>query len=117
MTNWIIPNWTIADKREFPLASFCARFRPSRYTDRRVNTGQERDRIVSSYARRLVLRELLSQHGPANQAHRTLATVQGNETHLREIEERIDALAAQLWGLTDKELTEIHRSLSELQTE
>ena len=42
------------------------------------------------------------------------ATAEGDKSHLAEIEERIDALAAELWGLTDAELAEIHKSLKEL---
>ncbi|RLF25042.1 MAG: SAM-dependent DNA methyltransferase [Thermoplasmata archaeon] len=42
------------------------------------------------------------------------ATAEGDKSHLAEIEERIDALAAELWDLTDAELAEIHKSLQEL---
>jgi len=81
-----------------------------------MSTGQECDRIVSAYGRRLesALRELLSQHDPAKRAHRTLATAQGDEARLRKIEERVDTLAGKLWGLTDKELAAIRRSLEKL---
>ncbi|MBC7099391.1 hypothetical protein H5T52_09785 [Candidatus Bipolaricaulota bacterium] len=43
------------------------------------------------------------------------AAAQGNEARLREIEEQIDTIAARLWGLADKELAEIHRSLAKLE--
>lgn len=38
----------------------------------------------------------------------------GDDDRVREIEAQIDALAAQLWGLTEEELREIQRSLAEL---
>ena len=49
------------------------------------------------------------------QAHR-LATKEGKEgqSELRKLEEEIDRLAAQIWGLTEEELLEVHRSLERL---
>jgi len=49
----------------------------------------------------------LSQH-----AHE--ATAAGDEARVKEIEEEIDQLAADLWGLTGKELKDIKRTLEEL---
>jgi len=66
----------------------------------------------------------IPKYDPADPVHRALAetskeahqaAAQGDEARLREIEERIDTLAARLWNLTDKELAEIHRSLAELE--
>jgi SAM-dependent methyltransferase len=42
------------------------------------------------------------------------ATAAGDTARVKEIEEQIDQLAAELWGLTDKELADIERSLEEL---
>ena len=42
------------------------------------------------------------------------AAAQGDEPRLREIGDKVDALAGELWGLTDKELAEIRKSLEEL---
>jgi len=42
--------------------------------------------------------------------------VHGNDVCLRWIERQIDTLTVQLWGLTDKELAEIWRSLTMLET-
>ena len=36
------------------------------------------------------------------------------EAELRQVEEEIDRLAAQLWGITEEELEEIRRALTEL---
>jgi len=38
------------------------------------------------------------------------AAARGDEARLREIEDKVDALAAKLWGLTDKELAEIQKA-------
>jgi len=38
----------------------------------------------------------------------------GDEAGLKELEQRIDELAAQIWGLTGEELKEIQMSLEEL---
>jgi len=57
---------------------------------------------------------LFSQHGSANQAHRTLATVWSDEARLREIEERVNTLTAQLWGLTGAEVAGLRKSLKVL---
>jgi hypothetical protein len=38
----------------------------------------------------------------------------GDEGGIRELEQRIDELAAEMWGLTKAELKEIHESLAEL---
>jgi len=48
----------------------------------------------------------------SREAHQ--ATAAGDEARVKEIEEEIDQLAAQIWGLTDKELADIKRSLEEL---
>ena len=48
----------------------------------------------------------------SEQAHKARATE--DTERVREIEAEIDALAAQLWGLTDTELQEIQESLEEL---
>ncbi|MBC7109282.1 MAG: hypothetical protein H5T41_10985 [Methanomassiliicoccales archaeon] len=62
------------------------------------------------------------KYDPESSVHKALAkssheaheaAVQGDVARLREIEERIDQLAAQLWGLTDKELAEIWRNKEE----
>ena len=37
-----------------------------------------------------------------------------NEENLREVEEKIDELSAQIWGLTHEELKEVKSSLEEL---
>jgi SAM-dependent methyltransferase len=64
------------------------------------------------------------RYDPANSAHRQLAalsqqaheaTAAGDAARVRQIEAEIDILAAQVWGLTAEELTEIQRSLEELQ--
>ena len=61
---------------------------------------------------------------PANSMHRQLgalsqqahdATAAGDTQRVQEIEEEIDELAAELWGLTAQELKEIKRSLADLQ--
>jgi len=66
-----------------------------------------------------------ASYHPADPMHRALAeaskdaheaAAHGGETRLREIEERVDTLAGELWGLTDKELAEIRRSLKELES-
>ena len=63
------------------------------------------------------------KYDPTNLVHGALAeaskeaheaAAQGDEARLREIEERIDTLAARLWNLTDKELTEIRKSLGKI---
>ncbi|RLG06791.1 MAG: SAM-dependent DNA methyltransferase, partial [Thaumarchaeota archaeon] len=65
----------------------------------------------------------IPKYDPAASVHRALAeaskeahqaAVQGDKPRLREIEERIDTLAARLWNLTDKELTEIRKSLGKI---
>lgn len=47
----------------------------------------------------------------SQQAHQAMA--QGNTEHLSEIGERVDILAAQLWGLIERELAGICKSLRE----
>jgi hypothetical protein len=42
------------------------------------------------------------------------ATAAGDTDRVKEIEEEIDQLAAELWGLTPQELEDIKRSLEEL---
>jgi len=60
---------------------------------------------------------------PANKIYQELAGLSqnahyavtiGDEAGLRELEQRIDELAAQIWGLTGEELKEIQTSLEEL---
>ena len=60
---------------------------------------------------------------PANKIHQELAGLSqnanyavtiGDEAGLRELEQRIDELAAQIWGLNGEELREIQTSLKEL---
>jgi hypothetical protein len=66
---------------------------------------------------------------PADKVHQELASLShnahhavskpcqiGDETGLEELEQRIDELAAQIWGLTAQELREIRHSLKELQS-
>jgi hypothetical protein len=48
----------------------------------------------------------------SQQAHQLAAA--GNEVGLAAIEAQVDEAAAELWGITDKELREIRRSLEEL---
>jgi hypothetical protein len=43
------------------------------------------------------------------------STSAGDQKRVKEIEEEIDPLAAELWGLTEDELSDIKRSLEELQ--
>jgi len=66
-----------------------------------------------------------ASYHPADPMHRALAeaskeaheaAAQGDEARLREIEDKVDTLAGELWGLTDKELAEIRRSLKELES-
>jgi hypothetical protein len=42
------------------------------------------------------------------------ATAAGDGERVKEMEEEIDLLAAELWGLTPQELGDIRRSLEEL---
>jgi hypothetical protein len=48
----------------------------------------------------------------SQQAHQLAAA--GDEAGLAEVEAEVDAAAAKLWGITDKEMQEIRRSLAEL---
>ena len=50
---------------------------------------------------------------PGQGAHE--ATAAADTAAVKEIEEEIDELAAELWGLTPQELADIKRSLAELQ--
>ena len=50
--------------------------------------------------------------GLSQNAHHAAAT--GDEESLKELEQRIDELAAEMWGLTKAELKEIQESLAEL---
>ncbi len=52
---------------------------------------------------------MLSNQGPL--ANRAAA---GDEAGLAEVEAQVDEAAAELWGVTEKELAEIRRSLEEL---
>ena len=64
------------------------------------------------------------KYDPEDSAHLKLAQVskkaheaaaQNDAKRVEKHEQEVDALAAQLWGLTEKELAEIHRSLAELE--
>jgi hypothetical protein len=64
----------------------------------------------------------IPKYDPANPVHQALAdasreahaaAAQDDAKRLSEIEKRIDQLAAQLWGLIDKELVEIQKGLRE----
>ena len=46
-------------------------------------------------------------------AHQLAAQGEGGEAELRRVETEIDRLAAQLWGITTKELAEIHQALAQ----
>jgi hypothetical protein len=48
----------------------------------------------------------------SQQAHQLAAA--GDEASLAEVEAQVDEAATELWGITDKELKEIQRSLEEL---
>jgi len=63
----------------------------------------------------------IPKYDPADPVNRALAeaskeaheaAAQGDEPRLREIERQVDAIAAKLWNLSDKELAEIQRSLA-----
>jgi len=67
----------------------------------------------------------IPKYDPADPVHRALAeasqeaheaAAQGDEPRLREIEDRVDSLAAKLWNLTDRELTAIRRHFLTEQT-
>jgi len=60
---------------------------------------------------------------PTNKVHQELAGLSqnahyavtiGDEVGVKELEQRIDELTAQIWGLTDQELAEIKSSLEEM---
>ena len=62
----------------------------------------------------------IPRYDPADPVHRAMAeasqeahqaVAQGDTKRLAEIEDRIDHLAAQLWGLTDRELASLRRDL------
>jgi len=77
-----------------------------------------------SFAQSNILEHIrITKYDPADPVHQALAeasqeaheaAARGDEARLREIEERVDALAGELWGLTTAELAEICRSLKEL---
>ncbi|MCD5408192.1 SAM-dependent DNA methyltransferase [Candidatus Bipolaricaulota bacterium] len=80
--------------------------------------------VETQIAPHVIGRFNIPKYNSADPVHRALAqaskeaheaAARGDEARLHEIEERVDALAAQLWGLTDKELAEIHRSIIELE--
>ncbi len=80
--------------------------------------------VETQIAPHVIRRFNIPRYNSANPAHQMLAeasrevheaAARGNEACLREIEEHVDTLAAQIWDLTDKELTEIRRSLAELE--
>jgi hypothetical protein len=50
----------------------------------------------------------------SRRAHQLAASGKEGEAELRSVEEEIDRLAAQLWGITDEEMDEIRRALAEL---
>ena len=50
----------------------------------------------------------------ASRAHQLAARGKEGEEELHQVEEEIDRLVAQLWGLTEEELEEIKRALAEL---
>jgi len=65
----------------------------------------------------------IPKYDPADSVQRALAeaskeaheaAARSDEAHLREIEERVDTLAGELWSLTSTELLEIKRSLQRL---
>jgi len=73
----------------------------------------------------------IPRYNPANSVHRRLASLsqrahesasaayRGDEAapaELRRVEDEVDRAAAQLWGLSEEELTEIRRSLAELRS-
>ena len=60
---------------------------------------------------------------PANKVHKELSGLSenahyavsiGDEAGLKELEARIDELAAQVWGLSNEELKELQTSLEEM---
>ena len=64
----------------------------------------------------------IPKYNPADPLHRALseaskeaheAAARGDESRLREIEEKVDTLAGELWGLTARELGEIRESRKE----
>lgn len=66
------------------------------------------------------------KYNPSEPSHQKLAKLSkeaheavkaGDENRLRQIESKIDRVAAQLWGITDEELREIQQSLRELEGE
>lgn len=66
----------------------------------------------------------IPEYTPSDLVHQALAkasqeahaaTAQGDESHLREIEERVYTLVAQLWDLTDKTLVGIRSDLEALE--
>lgn len=77
-----------------------------------------------SFAQSNILQHIrIPKYNSADPVHQALAEVsqeahaaaaQGNTERLAEIEETVDQLAAQLWGLTDRELAEIRKSLKGL---
>ncbi|MDP2855507.1 MAG: N-6 DNA methylase [bacterium] len=67
----------------------------------------------------------IPKYDPSNALHQSMASLsqrahqlaaQGKtaEAELRQVEEKIDGVAAQLWGLTEQEMAEIRRGLEEL---
>ncbi len=48
----------------------------------------------------------------SERAHK--AAKQNDETKVKEIEDKIDGLSAEIWGLTDAELNDIKLSLEEI---
>jgi hypothetical protein len=65
----------------------------------------------------------ISKYAPGDPVHRALAeasqeahavAAQGDTERLAEIEARVDALAAKLWGLTDRELAALRSGLGAL---
>ena len=65
----------------------------------------------------------IPHYDPHNSLHQELSALsqgahdlaaKGEKEALKRVEEEIDRKAAELWGITDKELAEIKRSLAEL---
>jgi len=65
----------------------------------------------------------IPKYDPQNPLHQELSALslgahelaaKGEKEALKQVEEEIDRKAAELWGITDKELAEIKRSLAEL---
>ena len=76
--------------------------------------------VETQIAPHVIERFNICKYNPSDPVHRGLAeaskeahepAAQGDANRLAEIEDRIDHLAAQLWGLTDRELASLRRGL------